>query len=302
MPAAASPTVPTGSRANIARSSGCCGPSPTSSTRRCGRGSSPRSRARIAGAEMGAVLGWMSTRVLGQYDMLVLEEEGADDQDIVYYVGPNILALEKRFGFPPREFRLWVALHEVTHRTQFTGVPWLRRVLPRAGRRDAGAADPDPPSSSGPSAGWPRRLRTGSNPLARRWRRHRCSPPRAAAPTMDRIGGLDEPARGPRRRDHGPRRRRRDPLRRPVRRGAAATAARAVGSGQAAPATDRPRGEDGPVRAGRAVHRGGRGGRAARRTSNRAFESPAQLPTLAEIRDPDAWMRGSRPLTLAAGS
>ena len=75
---------------------------------------------------MGAVLGWMSTRVLGQYDLLVLEDEDPDDQDIVYYVGPNIASLERRFEFPEREFRLWVALHEVTHRTQFTGVPWLR--------------------------------------------------------------------------------------------------------------------------------------------------------------------------------
>jgi len=80
----------------------------------------------IAGAEVGALLGWMSTRVLGQYDMLIVENENADDQDIVYYVGPNVLALEKRYGFPPREFRLWLALHEVTHRMQFTGVPWLR--------------------------------------------------------------------------------------------------------------------------------------------------------------------------------
>src|SRR5690606_611256 len=81
---------------------------------------------RLAGAEVGAVLGWMSTRVLGQYDMLVLDDEEPEDQDIVYYVGPNILSLEKRYSFPPREFRLWIALHEVTHRTQFTGVPWLR--------------------------------------------------------------------------------------------------------------------------------------------------------------------------------
>jgi len=80
----------------------------------------------IAGAEVGALLGWMSTRVLGQYDMLVVENENPDDQDVVYYVGPNVLALEKRYGFPPREFRLWLALHEVTHRMQFTGVPWLR--------------------------------------------------------------------------------------------------------------------------------------------------------------------------------
>ncbi len=81
---------------------------------------------KVAGAELGALLGWMSTRVLGQYDLLVLEEEDPEEQDLVYYVGPNILGLEKRQSFPPGEFRLWVALHEVTHRTQFTGVPWLR--------------------------------------------------------------------------------------------------------------------------------------------------------------------------------
>jgi coenzyme F420 biosynthesis associated uncharacterized protein len=80
----------------------------------------------VAGAEVGAMLGWMSTRVLGQYDLLIVEEEDADEQDLVYYVGPNVLALEKRYGFPPREFRLWLALHEVTHRAQFTGIPWLR--------------------------------------------------------------------------------------------------------------------------------------------------------------------------------
>ncbi|MEO5679213.1 MAG: zinc-dependent metalloprotease [Acidimicrobiales bacterium] len=80
----------------------------------------------ITGAQVGALLGFMSTRVLGQYDLLVLEDEHPEDQDIVYYVGPNVLALEKRYSFPPREFRLWLALHEVTHRAQFTGVPWLR--------------------------------------------------------------------------------------------------------------------------------------------------------------------------------
>ncbi len=86
----------------------------------------PLSRA-VTGAQVGALLGFMSTRVLGQYDLLVLEDEHPEQQDLVYYVGPNILALEKRYSFPPREFRLWLALHEVTHRAQFTGVPWLRQ-------------------------------------------------------------------------------------------------------------------------------------------------------------------------------
>ncbi len=97
----------------------------------------------VSGAELGALLGWMSTRVLGQYDLLVLDDDPAD-QDIVYYVGPNVLALEKRFGFPPREFRLWLALHEVTHRAQFTGVPWLAPHYVDLVQRTLGDVDPDP--------------------------------------------------------------------------------------------------------------------------------------------------------------
>ena len=78
-----------------------------------------------SGAQLGAVLAWMSTRVLGQYDLL-LTDEMAEDQDLLYYVGPNVVELEQRHGFAPEEFRLWLALHEVTHRCQFTAVPWLR--------------------------------------------------------------------------------------------------------------------------------------------------------------------------------
>lgn len=99
---------------------------------------------KIAGAEVGALLGWMSTRVLGQYDLLVIEDEDPDDQDIVYYVGPNILGLEKRYGFPSDEFRLWIALHECTHRAQFTGVPWLREHFLSLVSKTLDAVDPDP--------------------------------------------------------------------------------------------------------------------------------------------------------------
>jgi coenzyme F420 biosynthesis associated uncharacterized protein len=82
----------------------------------------------VSGAELGAVLAWMSTRVLGQYDLL-LTEDMAETQDLLYYVGPNVVELEERHGFPPEEFRLWLALHEVTHRCQFTAVPWLREYF-----------------------------------------------------------------------------------------------------------------------------------------------------------------------------
>ncbi len=81
---------------------------------------------RIASMEIGGVLGWMSTRVLGQYDLLVLDSENYNEQDLVYYVGPNIRAIERRYAFDPDGFRLWLAIHELTHRAQFTGVPWMR--------------------------------------------------------------------------------------------------------------------------------------------------------------------------------
>jgi coenzyme F420 biosynthesis associated uncharacterized protein len=108
-----------------------------------GRFIQPVGRA-VTGTQLGALLGWMSTRVLGQYDLLLMEDERPEDQDLVYYVGPNILSLEKRFAFPPREFRLWIALHEVTHRAQFTGVPWMREHFLSLVESTVSAADPDP--------------------------------------------------------------------------------------------------------------------------------------------------------------
>ncbi|HEX2063769.1 MAG TPA: zinc-dependent metalloprotease [Acidimicrobiales bacterium] len=120
----------------------------------------------VTGAQLGTMLGWMSTRVLGQYDLLLVEEERPDDQDIVYYVGSNILAMEKRFGFPPREFRLWLALHEVTHRTQFTGVPWLRPHFLDLVERFLGQVNPDPRSFVEALRRAVGEARAGRNPLA----------------------------------------------------------------------------------------------------------------------------------------
>src|SRR5207248_2623627 len=97
---------------------------------------------RVAAGEMGALLGYMSQRVLGQYDLLV--PEGDDYGDAVYYVGGNILGLEKRFAFRPRDFRLWIAIHEVTHRAQFTGVPWMRPYFLGLVRQAFDMVDPDP--------------------------------------------------------------------------------------------------------------------------------------------------------------
>ena len=119
----------------------------------------------IAGAEVGALLGWMSKRVLGQYDLLVIEDEAPEEQDIVYYVGPNVLGLERRFAFPPEEFRLWLALHEVTHRAQFTGVPWMREHFLGLVEITLGGLDPDPARLLKALTRAVEEFRNGRNPL-----------------------------------------------------------------------------------------------------------------------------------------
>lgn len=120
---------------------------------------------RIAGAELGAMLGWMSTRVLGQYDLLVIEDEHPDDQDIVYYVAPNVVSLEQRFAFDPAQFRLWLALHEVTHRAQFTGIPWMRRHFLGLVSETLESVDPDPQRLTAALKRVIEARRKGSDPL-----------------------------------------------------------------------------------------------------------------------------------------
>lgn len=77
------------------------------------------------GAQLGAVLGFMSKRVLGQYE-LVLPSGDDGIGDTMLFVGSNILSMERQHQFKPSSFRFWVALHECAHRAQFTAVPWMR--------------------------------------------------------------------------------------------------------------------------------------------------------------------------------
>ena len=107
----------------------------------------------LGAVELGSVLGWMARRVLGQYDLLWASDDAGDTAgdsrgdtvgDTVYFVGPNILVTEKRFAFVPAQFRLWLALHELTHRSQFTGVPWLRPHFLQLVNGLVDEAQPDP--------------------------------------------------------------------------------------------------------------------------------------------------------------
>ena len=78
---------------------------------------------RITGAEVGGLLGFMASKVLGQFDPFHAPHGR------LLLVAPNVVHVERELGADPHDFRLWVCLHEETHRVQFTAVPWMRDHL-----------------------------------------------------------------------------------------------------------------------------------------------------------------------------
>lgn len=76
-----------------------------------------------AGVQAGAMLAFLSSAILGQYDPFT----GANGTLLL--VAPNIVSVERSLSLRPKDFRLWVCLHEVTHRVQFSAVPWLADYL-----------------------------------------------------------------------------------------------------------------------------------------------------------------------------
>ena len=78
---------------------------------------------RITGAEVGSLLSFLASRVLGQYDAF---DPGGGR---LLLVAPNVVHVEREMAVEPRDFRLWVCLHEETHRVQFQATPWLRDHL-----------------------------------------------------------------------------------------------------------------------------------------------------------------------------
>ncbi len=100
---------------------------------------------KATGIEVGALLAFLATKVLGQYETFAPAEpplEAPDSPAALFdkprlgpdgpgpgrllLVAPNIVHVERELDVDPSDFRLWVCLHEETHRTQFTAVPWLR--------------------------------------------------------------------------------------------------------------------------------------------------------------------------------
>ena len=80
----------------------------------------------LLSVEAGALTGYLSQRVLGQYEFVLVDPEAPAR---LLFVAPNIAAAARKLDADPQEMLTWIAFHEVTHAVQFSGVPWLRPHL-----------------------------------------------------------------------------------------------------------------------------------------------------------------------------
>jgi coenzyme F420 biosynthesis associated uncharacterized protein len=111
------------------------------------RSGGPLSRSlgrRITGLQIGGALAFLSTKVLGQFEVFLPPDEVPGPGGRLSLVAPNVAEVERRIGAVPRDFRLWVCLHEQTHRVQFHAVPWLRQHLEDEVTAFVDATDLDP--------------------------------------------------------------------------------------------------------------------------------------------------------------
>lgn len=77
-----------------------------------------------AGVQTGVVLAFLASRVLGQYDPF-----GGAGNGRLLLVAPNVVTAQQALDVPGRDFRMWVCLHESTHRLQFTAIAWLKEYF-----------------------------------------------------------------------------------------------------------------------------------------------------------------------------
>ncbi len=81
----------------------------------------------VTSQQLGFLLGFMGTRVLGQYDLAMLSAETEDGR--LLFVEENVRGTAHALGIPVAPFRTWIALHETTHAFEFEAHPWLRPYL-----------------------------------------------------------------------------------------------------------------------------------------------------------------------------
>jgi coenzyme F420 biosynthesis associated uncharacterized protein len=103
---------------------------------------------KVTGVELGMLLSFLASRVLGQYETFAPATRelpaGENGGGRLLLVAPNVVHVERELDVQPHDFRLWVCLHEETHRTQFTAVPWLRDHLEGEIQSFLGETEVDP--------------------------------------------------------------------------------------------------------------------------------------------------------------
>jgi len=77
--------------------------------------------------QLGFLLGFMGSKVLGQYDLALLSAEATPGR--LLFVEENIRQTAAALDVPLDPFRTWIALHETTHAFEFEAHPWLRPYL-----------------------------------------------------------------------------------------------------------------------------------------------------------------------------
>jgi coenzyme F420 biosynthesis associated uncharacterized protein len=95
----------------------------------------------VVTTEVAVVLGYLAQRVLGQYELVLLDESTETTPPRLLFVLPNLGQAVRSFEAQEDEFMTWVALHEVTHAVQFTGVPWLHGYVAGLVRELLGKAE-----------------------------------------------------------------------------------------------------------------------------------------------------------------
>jgi coenzyme F420 biosynthesis associated uncharacterized protein len=119
---------------------------------------------KVTGAEVGSLTAFLASKILGQYDL------APDGTPRLLLVAPNVLHTETELGVDSEDFRLWICLHEETHRVQFTAVPWLRQHVIDSARKLSLDLAPDPEQLGQQlvriAQNLPDALRSGGNGLA----------------------------------------------------------------------------------------------------------------------------------------
>nr|HMP42335.1 zinc-dependent metalloprotease [Roseiflexaceae bacterium] len=122
---------------------------------------------RIVGTQLGALLGYLARRVLGQYDLSLLSPD-PEQRGALYFVEPNIAMVQRQLGLGDADFRLWITLHETTHVFQFEAFPWVRPYFNQLLREFLSQVSDQLTSLSGGMIGLLERI-AAREPIDRHW-------------------------------------------------------------------------------------------------------------------------------------